>query len=112
MFGSSAKKWGSGGRSSFYCLIHFSRDHVRSGMGWEENVVKFLRDRGVENLTDRFIAEEIQIQQIPKITDEDLKILGVETIGGRMRIREAAAAWSQSEDDSSEDESWEWACVV
>ena len=62
-------------------------------MGWPSNVAKFLSDQGLQNLAETFIAEEIEVTQIPKISDQDLIKLGVRTIGARMRIRSAATVW-------------------
>ena len=37
-----------------------------------------------------FESEEIEIHHIPKLDDTTLRELGVNTIGGRMRLRDAA----------------------
>ena len=66
-------------------------------MGWPNNVAKFLSDQGLQNLTETFIAEEIEVTQIPGISDQDLIKLGVRTIGARMRIRSAATVWVEPE---------------
>ena len=68
-------------------------------MGWEDNIGKFLSAEGLDNLTEGFIAEEIEVSQIPQITNENLVKLGVKTIGAQMRIRSAAAAWLQHSEE-------------
>ena len=58
------------------------------------NMVNFLRSQGLHALSERFLAEEIEVDQIARLTDQDLISVGVTTIGGRMRIRSAAANWA------------------
>ena len=58
------------------------------------NMVNFLRSQGLHALSERFMAEEIEVEQIARLTDQDLISVGVTTIGGRMRIRSAAANWA------------------
>ena len=58
------------------------------------NMVNFLRSQGLHALSERFLAEEIEVEQIARLTDQDLISVGVTTIGGRMRIRSAAANWA------------------
>ena len=50
------------------------------------NMVNFLRSQGLHALSERFLAEEIEVEQIARLTDQDLISVGVTTIGGRMRI--------------------------
>ena len=57
-------------------------------------MVNFLRSQGLHALSERFLAEEIEVDQIARLTDQDLISVGVTTIGGRMRIRSAAANWA------------------
>ena len=57
------------------------------------NMVNFLRSQGLRANSERFLAEEIEVHQIARLADQDLISLGVTTIGGRMRIRSAAANW-------------------
>ena len=58
------------------------------------NMVNFLRSQGLHALSERFLAEEIEVEQIARLTDQDLISVGVTTIGGRIRIRSAAANWA------------------
>ena len=58
------------------------------------NMVNFLRSQGLHALSERFLAEEIEVEQIARLTDQDLISVGVTTIGRRMRIRSAAANWA------------------
>ena len=55
------------------------------------NMLNFLCSQGLHALSERFLAEEIEVEQIARLTDQDLISVGVTTIGGRMRIRSAAA---------------------
>ena len=55
------------------------------------NLVDFLRLQGLHALSERFLAEEIEVDRIARLADQDLISVGVKTIGGRMRIRSAAA---------------------
>ena len=57
------------------------------------NIVNFLRSQGLHANSERFLAEKIEVHQIARLADQDLISLGVTTIGGRMRIRSAAANW-------------------
>ena len=50
-------------------------------LGFDLNMVNFLRSHGLR-------------LQIARLTDQDLISVGVTTIGGRMRIRSAAANWA------------------
>ena len=63
-------------------------------LGFDLNMVNFLRSHGLHALKKRFLAEEIEVDQIARLTDQDLISVGVTTIGGRMRIRSAAADWA------------------
>ena len=63
-------------------------------LGFDLNMVNFLRSHGLHALKKRFLAEEIEVDQIARLTDQDLISVGVTTIGGRMRIRSAAANWA------------------
>ena len=60
-------------------------------LGFDLNMVNFLRSQGLHALSERFLAEEIEVEQIARLTDQDLISVGVTTIGGRMRISSAAA---------------------
>ena len=55
-------------------------------LGFDLNMVNFLRSHGLHALKKRFLAEEIEVDQIARLTDQDLISVGVTTIGGRMRI--------------------------
>ena len=39
---------------------------------------------------DKFQEEEVEIDHISRISDTDMRDLGVRTIGGRIRLRDAA----------------------
>ena len=58
------------------------------------NMVNFLRSHGLHALKKRFLAEEIEVDQIARLTDQDMISVGVTTIGGRMRNRSATANWA------------------
>ena len=56
------------------------------------DIENFLRANGCEELVPWFIVEEIEVRQIPQISDQDLLSLGVRTIGARLHLRSAAAS--------------------
>ena len=53
----------------------------------------FLQSNGFGNLVIKFQEEELEIGQIARLDDPTLQLLGVSTIGGRFRIRDASQAW-------------------
>ena len=57
------------------------------------DIKNFLCANGCEELAPWFIAEEIEVRQIPQISNQDLLSLGVQTIGARLHLRSAAASW-------------------
>ena len=63
-------------------------------LGFDLNMVNFLRSHGLHALKKRFLAEEIEVAQIARLTDQHLISVGVTTICGRMRICSATANWS------------------
>ena len=63
-------------------------------LGFDLNMVNFLRSHGLHALKKRFLAEEIEVDQIARLTDQDMISVGVTTIGGRMRNRSATANWA------------------
>ena len=61
------------------------------------DIKNFLCANGCEELAPWFIAEEIEVRQIPQISNQDLLSLGVRTIGARLRLRSAAASWEPTQ---------------
>ena len=59
----------------------------------QDGLSDFLEDQGLQQLAPAFISEEIEVRQIPSIPDNYLVELGVRTMGARLRLRSAAAAW-------------------
>ena len=55
-----------------------------------DDVARFLHDQGLDHLSPNFLAEEIEVRQIPSMPDPFLLELGVRTMGARLRIRSAA----------------------
>ena len=62
-----------------------------------DNLKKILNGQGLQNLTETFVAEEIEVRQLRQMSDQNLIELGVRTIGARMRLRSAATTWVQPE---------------
>ena len=58
---------------------------------------RFLCGNGFDHLVSRFTEEEIEVRQIPFLTDHQLNDLGVRTIGARLRLRSAAQDWTESQ---------------
>ena len=58
---------------------------------------RFLCGNGFDHLVSRFTEEEIEVRQIPSLTDHQLNDLGVRTIGARLRLRSAAQDWTESQ---------------
>ena len=56
---------------------------------------RFLTTAGFVNLTENFQNEEVEICMVEELTNEDLRELGVHTIGARARLRAAAREWLQ-----------------
>src|SRR5438270_10530983 len=56
------------------------------------DVGDFLRELGLQQYEAAFRANRIDIRVLPKLTAEDLKELGVTTVGDRRLLLEAIAA--------------------
>ena len=70
-----------------------------------DGISDFLEDQSLQHLAPAFILEEIEVRQIPSIPDNYLVELGVRTMGARLRLRSAAAAWlDQSRSQGSQDQ--------
>ena len=55
--------------------------------------IQFLKEQGLEHLIEKFHSEEITINLFPFLSDENLKELGILTIGARIRFRQSAQTW-------------------
>ena len=55
--------------------------------------IQFLKDQGLEHLIEKFRSEEITINLFPFLSDDNLKELGILTIGARIRFRQSAQTW-------------------
>ena len=62
---------------------------------------RFLTTAGFVNLIENFQNEEIEICMVEELTNEDLRELGVHTIGARARLRAAASEWLQTQDQAA-----------
>ena len=63
----------------------------------EDDLLDFLEDQGLQELSAGFVSEEIEVWQLPSIPDDFLAQLGVTTMGARLRLRSAATAWLTQE---------------
>ena len=63
----------------------------------EDDIMDFLEDQGLQELSAGFVSEEIEVWQLPSIPDNFLAQLGVTTMGARLRLRSAATAWLTQE---------------
>ena len=70
----------------------------------EDDLLDFLEDQGLQELSAGFVSEEIEVRHLPSIPDNLLAQLGIKTMGGRLNLRSAATAWStqnQAQDSGS-----------
>ena len=63
----------------------------------EGDIVDFLEDQGLQELSDGFVSEEIEVWQLPSIPENFFVQLGVKTLGARLRLRSAAKDWLTQE---------------
>ena len=63
----------------------------------DNEMSRFLNGNGLTNLEPTFLDQEIEVRQIPGLSDHLLVDLGVRTIGARLRIRSAASQWLQAQ---------------
>ena len=85
----------------------------------EDDLLDFLEDQGLQELSAGFVYEEIEVGHLPSIPDNLLVQLGVKTMGSRLNLRTAATAWlteerSQVQDSEREQvrpfsDTWEFA---
>ena len=85
----------------------------------EDDIVNFLEDQGLQELSAGFVSEEIEVGHLPSMPDNLLVQLGVKTMGSRLNLRTAATAWlieerSQVQDSEREQvrpfsDTWEFA---
>ena len=54
--------------------------------GVGRDIENFLRDQGLENLTETFVSEEIEVRHVNILTDQNLMDLGVRTMGARLKL--------------------------
>ena len=55
--------------------------------------IQFLKDQGLEHLIEKFRSEEIAINLFPFLSDDNLKELGILTIGARIRFCQSSQTW-------------------
>jgi hypothetical protein len=58
----------------------------------------FLQSAGLESMIDLFHGEEIEMSMMDKLTDEELKQLGFNSIGSRHKFRTALKRWHQADE--------------
>ena len=68
----------------------------------EDDLLDFLEDQGLQELSAGFVSEEIEVSQLPSMPDDFLVRLGITTMGGRLRLRSAATAWLTQESGSGQ----------
>ena len=59
----------------------------------EDDLLDFLEDQGLQELSAGFVSEEIEVGHLPSMPDNLLVQLGVKTMGSRLNLRTAATAW-------------------
>ena len=59
-----------------------------------EHLKYFLEENGFGHALTKFVEQEVEIHQISELSNSDLQLLGIGTIGGRLRLRAAARAWT------------------
>ena len=59
------------------------------------DVAAWLRELGLERYEQAFQENEVDAQILPKLTADDLKDIGVTTVGHRRKLLEAIAAWAR-----------------
>ena len=57
------------------------------------DIAAWLRQLGLERYEEAFRENEIDAEILPKLTADDLKDLGVTTVGHRRKLLEAIGAW-------------------
>ena len=81
--------------SSFSLVFLLALCHAVPPGGDYEEETRFLLRTGLGNLLATFRLEEITISMMPRLTDEDLRHLGVRTIGVRINFRDAILYWTE-----------------
>ena len=70
----------------------------------EDDIVNFLEDQGLQELSAGFVSEEIEVRHLPSIPDNLLAQLGIRTMVARLNLRSAATTWltqKKAEDSGS-----------
>ena len=93
----------------FLFLLLFGTSRLSSV---EDDIVKFLEDQGLEELSADFVSEEIEVWQLPSIPDDFLVQLGVTTMGARLRLRSAATTWLTQERGQVQDTGSGQVCAI
>ena len=90
-------------------LLIFGTSHLASV---EDDIVNFLEDQGLQELSAGFVSEEIEVWQLPSIPDNFLVQLGVTTMGVRLRLRSAATTWLTQERSQVQDTGSGQVCAI
>lgn len=61
----------------------------KKASGQFANIGEFLMSVGLESYTESFKTNDITMEMLPSLTDDDLKSLGVESLGHRRKLIEA-----------------------
>ena len=70
----------------------------------EDDIMDFLEDQGLQELSAGFVSEEIEVRHLPSIPDNLLAQLGIRTMVARLNLRSAATTWltqKKAEDSGS-----------
>merc|ERR1712146_401928 len=62
----------------------------------ESDLFRCLTEVGLESAARLLASEEMCIQDVLDCTDEQLRVIGLKTLGARMQVRRAASKWSQN----------------
>ena len=54
------------------------------------DLANFLSDHGFTNITEKIVYQQITLDVVPDLTDQDLRDLGLTTIGRRRRFQAAS----------------------
>ena len=69
------------------------------------DVAQFLDELGLSQYRQAFLDNAVDYELLPELSDPDLRELGVEALGHRKRIRQAAAKIASQETEAAKPES-------
>ena len=71
-------------------------------------VKDFLKSIGMEDLYEKCVEEELTMDLIQILSDDNLKCIGVKTLGARMRFIRAASEWEWIEQVTNDQSAAMW----